>query len=403
MTKQSNVVVFIICLFALIMMQFVGIFHISHIILFAILAPFVLFEMPKRLKFKKILIIMAVGIFLSMISCLHFRGQSMYETFKASAYIFLIFFYFFLTNRNYSVKNVENAIVVLGFIASILYILQYVLMQNGIIILQTADNIKEGDRFRVIGSGIISLSFFLSLNKIMTIKANPIYVACIVLGLVSIVLMGFRTMAVAIVIFSLFLSYRIWGLTKRMWIFIILFFVFAILLSKIPAVQDKLIYMLEKQQSGQADFSSDRYIRWIQLYYFLNFHFKGYVEMFFGSGMPYPTSRYGLYNADLFDSGIYYMDWGLLGLSWMIGIIPVVCMCCYSIIAYRMKVEKYYKYIGIWFIYLLTISITTMEFFREGNFVVQALALYLVVKVNKKYQLKQESRTEYENRNTDIL
>ena len=83
--------------------------------------------------------------------------------------------------------------------------------------------------------------------------------------------------------------------------------------------------------------------------------------------------------------GIDWTDLGLLSLSWMIGLITVLAMIAYSIKAFLLKVPSEYYYIGVWFIYLVIVSFTTAEFFRSGNFIVQALALYLVEKANHYY------------------
>lgn len=404
--KKTNISI-VVCFYAMAMMGFMGVFHVPHIILISTLLCFVLLEFRKNIKFKTLLILICMCIVFSMVSSLYFRGQSLFETLKASSNIFLILFYFFLTNRNYSLETIEKVIVVLGLSACVLFIMQYFLLSYGIVIIKTAESVVgetmaggQQQRFRLIGSAIIPLSYFLSLNKLMTSKGKSIYIICASLGLIVTVLMGFRTMIAVIVASSFFLAYKINGLNKRTWIFLLSFLIIAIILLQIPAVNEMFMYMLEKQEDGRASFSNPEYIRWTQLIYFLNFHFKSNVEMFFGSGLPAETSSYGAYNQWLQESGIYYEDWGLIGLSWMIGVIPVVLMCTYAFKAYKMKVGKNYKYIGVWFIYLLIISVTTKEFFREGNFVIQAIALYVIAKANINYTQNINSN---ENRSTNIL
>lgn len=380
------------------MMSFMGLFHIPHIILISILLCFTMLELRKPLKFKFLLIFTCLCILLSMISSLYFRGQSLYETLKASSNIFLILSFFFLTNRNYSLKTVEKLIVLLGITACVLFIMQYFLLSYNIVIIKTAELVVgetmqggQQQRFRLIGSAIIPLSYFLSLNKLITSNRKSVYVICASLGLIVTILMGFRTMIVAMLMFSFFLAYRVNGFRKSTWAFLFSFVIIAVVLLQIPAVNEMFMYMVEKQEEGRASFSNPEYIRWIQLIYFLNFHFKSGVEMFFGSGLPNEASNYGAYNQWLRDSsGIYYEDWGLIGLSWMIGVIPVAFMCIYSIKACNAKVEKNYKYIGTWFLYLLIISITTKEFYRDGNFVIQALALYIITKIDMNFNKKSE-------------
>lgn len=390
--KRNTIDLFVLSLYALFLMNFMGLINIPHTILLLSLLPFVWIEIQKPFKFKKILIVMLIGVFLSMISSLHFREQSLFDTFRASANIFYIFFLLFLINRNYSIETVEKAVIILGVFAGLLYILQFVLLRQGIIILGNVEKAleatsKEGERFRLIGSGIVSLSFFLCLNKTISSRVKIIHIVGILLGLIVTILMGFRTMIAAMLIFSFFLFLKSKG-NKRKWIIAILSLVLFISILQIPAVNEMMVYMVEKQQNGDATFDNSDYIRWIQLDYFWNYHFKSDIEKFFGSGLPFVEGGYGVYNQNLYDQGLFWMDWGLLGLSWMIGIIPVVCMLLYSVIVYKTKVESGYEYLGVWFIYLISVSFTTMEFFRPGNFVIQALALYLVIKANDKYYLK---------------
>jgi len=394
--KNGKVAVLTVCLSALILINFFGMSNIRLELSFGVLVlPFILLEIRKTIKFKKILIVMSLGIFASIISCLYFRGQSVYMTFRVSLFLFTIFFYFFLINRKYSLETVEKSLIMLGIFGCCLYIIQFILLKFDIALFYEATKAIEGmeagsierERFRMVGSGFVSLIYFLGLNKLMTGRGRFVYVLCMILGFVVIVLMGFRTMLVGIVICTLLLLLTNKGKKKLTTIIVIVVIGFAVM--QIPAISDKITYMQEKQTSGIVVFSNNDYIRWIQLDYFLNSHFNNRAEMFFGSGMPgYGNSSYFQYYLSLTELGIYWVDWGLIGLLWVIGVIPVVCMILYSFRAYRMKVEPQYKYVGIWFLYLLLLSVTTAEFFREGNFIVQALALYLVVKANEKHELE---------------
>lgn len=392
--RSGSGAIIVICIFALILLRFMGAIFISNIILFVTIVPFTLIEIIKPQKFTNVLIVVFAGVFLSMVSSLAYRGQSFFESFKACSYIFFILFYFFLTNNNYSLKTVEKSVFILGLIACILYIVQSYLSKKGIVIIETAESSLDGqigiERFRMIGGGLISLNYFLCLNKILTKKGTLITYVCATFCLMAIVLMGFRTMMAGILLFSFILSFQILGI-KKIWKFVILLTILFIVLINIPSIKNMLTYTIERQQEGTETFSNPDYIRWKSLDYYLNNHFHNGMEMFFGSGLPFLNKgAYGQYHERLRDVGIYYQDCGLLGLSWMIGIIPVFFMCCYSIIAYRMKIEPQYKYIGIWYLYLLAISTVTMEFYREGNFVVQALALYLVAKANTEYQWNED-------------
>ena len=155
---------------------------------------------------------------------------------------------------------------------------------------------------------------------------------------------------------------------------------------QIPVVADKIDYMWEKQfgEGTQHSFANKNYIRWITLDYYYTEYFHDGLEMFLGSGYPVVNGKfYRNIENSLWSNGLFWMDWGILGLSWMIGIPAVVAMLWYSIKVYKIRSDKAYFFLPIWFMYLILSSITTAEFFRQGNFIIQALCLYLAEKVYK--------------------
>lgn len=110
-----------------------------------------------------------------------------------------------------------------------------------------------------------------------------------------------------------------------------------------------------------------------------------------GSGIPEQRTAYGKEQNDLAKVGIFYVDWGIIGMSWMLGVITLIGMIGYMLTAIK-KSWKMEPYIPMWLIYMLLVSVTTGEFIRDGSFIVQALVLALIIK-------KGEGN---ENRNIDI-
>lgn len=135
------------------------------------------------------------------------------------------------------------------------------------------------------------------------------------------------------------------------------------------------------EQSAGEDFSNKDYIRVIQYEYFTQKHFKNDIEHFFGSGMPEQRTAYGKDQNELAKAGIFYVDWGIIGMSWMLGVITLVGMIGYMVVAI-IKSWKMEPYIPMWLIYMLLVSVTTGEFIRDGSFIVQALVLALITKKN---------------------
>lgn len=392
--RTSSIIVTII---VLVYINFFGITNISNTMLLAALLPFIFLGVQERGLFNNILIWLFVGIVLNIVSCYYFRGQDVISSVKALANYFYILSYFLFLKINPSLQSVNKAILWLIIIFDVLYILQFTLLQVGIIFLPLDSEIYKdagtGARFRMVASGLVSLGLFYGCNRFLLRKDKISLILCI-LSFIVILLMAFRTMLFFSIVFIVILVIRVHGLNERSIRLFIFATVIFLLLLCVPVISEKLNYMLEKQFGQEAQtLSNSNYIRNVTLLYYIKSHFKSAAEFIFGSGLPFVEHPYYSKMTALNLKGIFFQDWGLIGLSWMIGIIPVICMIWYSIKAARLKVSPRYYYIGIWFVYLVVSSITTSEFYRFGNFVIQALCLYMVQKAHLEYIYFMRHRT----------
>lgn len=381
----------------LVLLNFFGLTTIPNAFLLVFLLPFIFIEIRRQQPFRLSFLLMIIGLFLSMISCNIYRSQDLLSSFKALPVVFYIFFYYALLYFKPTVTQIEKVLQWLIIIFDILYISQFALLQSGIVFLpmdETTLDQGEEARFRMVASGLASLGVFYGCNELFINRKRLLPTIFVVLSLVVILLMAFRTMIFFTLLFSVILLFKVNnGFNRKTILYIIVGIILLLVLFTIPVLSDKLNYMLEKQFGEDSQTLGNKdYIRNITLNYYLFEHFKSPWEYIFGSGLPFYEHPYYKEFRILGSSGIFWMDWGLLGLSWMIGIVPVCCMIYYSFKSYFMKVDNNYYYLGIWFVYLVVSSITTAEFFREGNFVIQALCLYLVYIVNKEYKYKHNHR-----------
>ena len=99
-----------------------------------------------------------------------------------------------------------------------------------------------------------------------------------------------------------------------------------------------------------------------------------------GSGIPNRLiiSDYSKYYDGLESFGIHYYDWGILGMSWMMGFMSLIAMVWYSVKAFFTKVPRNKLYLTLWFGYLLACGFTSAEFVRQGCFLIQGIVLYLI-------------------------
>jgi hypothetical protein len=297
-----------------------------------------------------------------------------------------------LKNINLSIPKMENALFVLSLVFCVCYIIQYVYYPVVIFSGAQTDMLTTEDlRIRLEGQGLVSLGYFLGLNKYLKNIKNIFYLLLSLVCFGVIFLMGFRTMLVILIIFTFAMIIRIKGVSRELLLYGVVSAGVFIVALQLPIFNEKVYSMLERQKTQV--FSNENYIRVIQFQYFTQEHFKNIWEYIFGSGMPGAGSAYNQYMDGLLNRGITWVDLGLLSLSWVIGIPAVIAMILYSLKASFLKVSSEYYYQGIWFIYLVAISFTTMEFFRPGNFVVQALVLYLVEKAHNNYLQNQLQKT----------
>lgn len=353
----------------------------------------------RQTTYNKTLIFFLLFVLCSIFSSYYNRSQGILYTTLASTNLLSIFYFFTIANKC-SQKDLEKSIFWLSVLYCIIYLLQFILLKYGIQICKVVVSSEiNNNRFRLPGSGLASLACFYAMNKMLVNKQYKLkYFVLFALGILVIIFMAFRSLTVLLLLFLLFLMFRIKGVSlKSIW-YVIAFVLIFIGLSFIPSVNEYITYMVDKQKEGTETFNDDSYIRFASFQYYINNYFNNIWEVIFGTGIPYGKdgSSYARLHAQLRDSGLFYVDWGLVGLSWVVGIFTVLTMFYYSIKTYILKVSKEFYYLGVWMIFFLSSSILTMEFFRDGNFIVQAIVMALVYKCNLNYKYE-------ENRNSNLL
>lgn len=372
------------------MMNFFGAIELQDKILFYIMMPFVFLKFSSTSIYKKLFIYLLVFLFVNILSCDYLRGQPVFLTFKATIPFIFVFYYYVLRYYNLSIEGMEKLIVVLAYSFCICYLIQYIvyptIIFSGARVME--DFNAQGLRMRLTGQGLSSLGYFYALNNILNKnKQNKIInIILMVLCFSVIFLMGFRTMTLFIVVMTFVAIIKVNGFNWKLVVYstIILIFVNLSLQTKVAS---KILDQMSERQENE-NLNNDDYIRIAQWIYFTQNHFDSIGEYIIGSGYPamgVDSGTYGKKMEKLQNDGINWVDWGLLSLSWIIGIPAVLVMILYSFKVILLKLPINYFYIKIWFVYLLVISFTTMEFYRAGNFIVQAMVLYIAEKAHKQY------------------
>lgn len=363
---------------------FFGLFGVSSYKYIPIVTIFFFISCNKHdLLFRKNILCFYGLLLISAISCYINRGQSISDTLMTREYFnfYCLSILYVLLFIKPTLKDVGRIIITLYVLFIILYIIQYIYYPKEIVTL-IVNNERE-HRFRIMGQTINIIGYFYCFcNYISTRKS--IYLALSFMGVLIVFLLGFRMMLAALVLVSAIAYFRtsIISIKTIVSTFVIIGG-FAYVLSRIPAVSDSIERMIEAND-GQT-YSNDDYIRWIQFAYFTNDHFNSIFEWMTGSGIPGRFSNYGQMMAldkDNFESTAVYgwVDWGLIGLSWVAGpftVIMLIIMWVKSIrISWFENVEN--QYIAYSLIFLLLISINNVEIFRLGSFGIHSLLLYTV-------------------------
>lgn len=382
------VFIFLICC------NFLGVFEIPHAVKTLVLLYVATLGIKRKTPYKVAFLFILVGLICSFISSYINRGQTIFESFMAIPYYLGLLFYFYLKYKNQSFIDMEHFLIKLIIIYDLMFICQHFLYGMGINFMHIPEW-SEGEqlRMRAMSSGLYSLGLFLGLVKLQckayTRKTKKLYIAMVLMGLFCMILTAYRQLFVSFVFsFGLYLLIKNRGISKKMIATIFLGCIIGLVLWQIPVVQEQIGGMFDREDSG-ATLSNSDYIRVVQWDFYMNGHFfKNGWEQFFGAGLPYLGNAYGKYMIkDLLPAGLLYVDWGLIGQSWVLGVLTVVGYILMSIKACRMNVEPDRVYIRLWYIFLL-VSVTNGEFTRDGNFLVHAIALYMAEMAARDYLMK---------------
>ena len=360
------------------------------------------FREKRNKVFDKAIYVFFIGVILSIISCLIYRKQSVIQSIWALHNTWTLALFFFFASKKVTAKDIVWTIKVLGYGILILYILQYFLFINGIYLRNYSESIiRKGAsvRFRMPATAAIFLIYFDVLYHFLR-KFSYIRLLTLAAIIVAVLLMGFRTITAGIALATVIMLFFS-GLPMRKVIpWVIVISLAGLLVTTNEFVMSRIDNMMQRNESQNLE--NENYIRVICYDYFTNQHFTNDMERFLGSGEFNRSSAYGKYMTSLMDDKkLFYNDWGIIGLSWLLGITTVVGILLYVIKLARVNVGM--PYINIWIVFLLLISVLTGEFYRAGNYLIQALILAYVAKIDtgKRYVLslkrKEKKKLKYQN------
>ncbi len=333
--------------------------------------------------FKIPMCLFLIFLLCSAVSCYYYEKQSFWLTFTNLDFIMFFPFlsYFFMIKRRktpFSIQDIEWSVTRLYFIIFFIFLVQYALLPHEILHLATF--IVEEKRFTVFGQIVTLVTYFYFLNKYLIKKKNK-YLLYLLPELLIVFIQGYRIYIVVIILVSALFVVKIGGMKRTISIILITPLI-AIFIIQIPIVNNAISNMMNRQT--EANFSNEDYIRLRQLEYFTTEHFKSPVEYILGSGFSNVRSEYGkrmFYLQSLSDVNPEgpiggWRDWGLIGLSWTIGLPCLLCIlfCIFKI--FRTTIPKQYLYIKYFYLFILLTSVTDVEFYRWGSVFFHGVLFY---------------------------
>ena len=307
-----------------------------------------------------------------LISCVYsqlYNGQPLPKTIGfSSAYLGMCFSYYILKTK-ISYKDIVKILIFLAILYCVGYIIQWLIYPYPLFHGANNDglSLERAYRIRVAGSICAYMLFFYGFNMYLTQKKIK-YLAYSVLGFIPIIIMGFRTLTVLAVLLVFVMVVFIKKLSLKSVFYFVLLGGMALAATQISLVRNKIEEMMERQRNEQT-FENGQYIRIIQYDYFTNEFFTKPREQFFGGGVPAGNTRYAqILRQGESDYGLYWVDWGLVGLSWIIGVPAVILLIVmYLHCAWRCK-EPAIQFVRVTLILLVVGSLfTTKELYRSGN------------------------------------
>lgn len=353
-----------------------------------------LFFYEKKQIYGKYILLLNLFLLVNVVGCYVNRGQGILNAYNGAEMNILlmlnIYFIFLFMKNKYG--DYEEILYYLSITLCILYIIQYIIYPKTIFLsakvaLEAHRGTSIDARFRVWGQCLAPLAFFMGLNKLLIKPQIKNYIQ-IALGLSVIIMMGFRTHVIFLMLFTFILLFKVYKMSLKSFLWLTgtcIFFWFVVL--PLPFVQATLEKMIDRQLDGSSNLA-----RWITMDFYMNHFFVNDWEKVFGAGLPGKTGAYQVYIDMLKQRDFIYADCGLLGLSWIAGIPAVLMIVIYPVISLIKNVPRNYYYIGITLGFCLFSSIFTREIFRDGNPLIFGILLAMQEKIINKY----------ENRNTNV-
>lgn len=355
---------------------------------------FFMVSQKSNMQFKNAIFLFLIGLIFNSFSAYINLGQSPYKTLLSFGFYYFILLYFLLHYFKLSRAFLENIIIIFAIIYSVLYIYQYSVYPN-IIFKNDTKTAVLSLQFAILGHGFLMLAYFLILNRyLLKPKLKNILMAS---GLLIVLLLcDFRTLIAGAILVTLIMFIKVGQFNAKKIFRLIFITLFVVGLFQFRGVSKIFKESVVLTQQNLAE--GNKYIRLVELEFFFKKYPENISYFFLGGGKPTGANLYNFNPRAIgMNYNIVWVDLGLLGFYIVIGAVAVSGLLWYIIKAILIKLPKDRLYLNYYFLYLLIVSITNEEIYRNGIFTVQAIGLYLIDNA-----LNEKSKSENEATVNDI-
>lgn len=358
-----------------------GLFFLQANFLNYLFVPILLYFLFRMRDFRLMKRLMFVYVLLIIIACIASRivhKQDIIRCFINSCDYLGILGFCIPAYYGITAQSMKDFLKSMAVTFCVCYLIQWLIYP--ILIWGSDSNVNDVYRMRLPGCILSYFLIYCGINDyIYTKKKSNLFLCC--LGFFPVIIMGFRSLTILVVLFTFLyplISMRKFGnMVKVSMIFGIL----AICLLQTDIVQSKLEEMANRTEAGGTYADSD-YIRYLEYDYLTSNIFSNNSINFVGNGTPLLGSRYA---GSLVDAqtvhNVYWVDLGLVGLSFIIGVPAVILLVFLILRSVWINRDKDCQFYRLTLITALIPSFfTLMEVFRSGNMLIIGLILYTIEK-----------------------
>jgi hypothetical protein len=350
--------------------------NVENLLVWAVsIFAFVMVAKKTNMHFTYAIFIFLAGLVFNSFAAYINLGQNPIKTMLSFEFSYFILLYFVLHYLKLSNKYLENIIIIFALIYSFIFIVQYTVYPT-VIFRSDKNTAVWSKQFEIMGNGFLMLGYFLVLNRYLLYQ-KLVNIIMALFFFAVLFYSDFRTLiagaAVVTVILLLRIFHRPQDIAKIVFVGILFLGV-----TQQSAISKVMTKMVTQTQSNLKE--GKKYVRLVQTEFFFKKYPRNLSYFIIGGGKPSGPNLFK-FNRSIFfgmNYNIVWVDIGLLGFYIVVGGVATLGLLLWVLRGIFTKLPRDKIYLSCYFIYLLIVSFTNEEIYRNGIFTVQAIALYLI-------------------------